>query len=525
MSEEQQTQQTRERYDLIVVGSGGALVTLDRALAAGYRCALVEMGRFGGTCLTRGCIPTKVMTTAATLAWEARRGHVIGVDTADVRLNWPRISERVHAAIDQRFDVEAHYRGQANCTVYQGAARCESDGSLTIWDRAGELMAEIEGERIVIATGAHTRVDPLEGLEPDCYWTSETLFADDWPEQLPESLVIFGAGPIGCEFAHIFHEAGVRVTIVQRNVRLLPYADAEVSRHLLSSLQARGIEVYTDTVAQRVTRLDERRLSIDLRSRMSGEERTIEGERILLATGIIPHTALAPERAGIAVDGQGWIRINPFLETSRPGVWAIGDCTGQFPFRHVVNYQASLLADNLFPETRAPEEQGTGLRWARYDGIPYVTFSLPEVAHCGLTTDEAEASGRRYRITERHYSDNAKGQAMGLAKDSPEDGYVRLIIDDGEEPGRLLGAHIIGPEASVLLQPFLVLLSSWPSRLDAQPVHEEMLGSEAARARMAENAIRQVTPGTVWHMNETMTPHPALSEVSFWAVSELGGAL
>ncbi|MDI9498192.1 MAG: NAD(P)/FAD-dependent oxidoreductase [Bacillota bacterium] len=484
------------QHDLIVIGSGGGLVTLDRALAAGHDCALIEKGRFGGTCLTRGCIPTKVLTTAATLAMDARRGARIGVETEHARLNWQTLSRRVQSRVSQRFSVEDYYRSQPNCHVYTGSAAFTEDGLLEVSYEDGRVPDLLAGRRIVIATGGRTRVDPLPGLTDDMFLTSETLFAEKWPRTPPERLLILGGGPVGVEFAHVFHEAGSRVSLAQRNVRLLPAAEPEISRQLLEALGARGIEVHTDTVCDEVTRAANGDILCRLRGRTSGLLTTVVCDAILLATGIVPHDGLHPERAGIQTDARGWIRTNEFLETSRPGVWAIGDINGRYSFRHVANQEAICLADNLFPETRTAGEAGAGPRPMRYDAVPCVTFSAPEVAHAGLTAEAAGAAGYRIRVARRRFSQTAKGYALGHEAGTPGDGLVLLIIDAGETPGRLLGAHIIGHEAALLLQPLLLLL-----------------GAPAADSR-----------DHVARMNAIMTPHPALSEAVFWAVSELGGA-
>ncbi|MDI9469788.1 MAG: NAD(P)/FAD-dependent oxidoreductase [Bacillota bacterium] len=485
------------RHDLIVIGSGGGLVTLDRALAAGYDCALIEKGRFGGTCLTRGCIPTKILATAATLAMEVRQADRIGVETEGVNLNWQTLSRRVQAAVNQRFQVEDHYRSQPNCHVYTGSAAFTADGDIEVSYGDGRAPDILRSDRIVIATGGHTRIDPLPGLTDDMYLTSETLFAEKWPRTPPDRLLILGGGPVGVEFAHIFHEAGTRVTLAQRNVRLLPQAEPEISGQLLAALRERGIVVHTDTVCDEVMRAANGEILCRLRERTSGRLTTVATDQILLATGIVPHTELQPERAGIQVDERGWIQTNEYLETSRPGVWAIGDVNGRYSFRHVVNQEAICLADNLFPETRAVGGADNGRRPMRYDAVPQVTFSAPEVAHAGLTAQAAQAAGHLIRVARRRFSQSAKGQALGHPAGTAEDGLVLLIIDAGEAPGRLLGAHIIGPEAALLLQPLLLLL-----------------GAPHADSRDCDHVAR---------MNAIMTPHPALSEAVFWAVSELGG--
>ncbi len=569
-------------YDLVVIGSGAGLVLLDRALAAGQRCALVERGAFGGTCLNRGCIPTKVLCSAANLAHESKRAAKLGVEIDGVRLNWDRISQRVWQAIGENQEVASYYEKQANCDVYRASASFCEDASLTLKSSQGEDMGRIFGRRILIATGSRTRVHEVPGLNLDDprVWTSESLFGKHWPKTLPKRLLILGGGPIACEFAHVFCEAGVEVTLVQRNVRLLPKEEALFSEQLQQSFLQRGIQVRLGTVLERVEDLSanqdsagETGLRVHLKERQGEARHELLCDAILLATGVEPQQGLEPEKAGILCDEAGYIKTNAFCETSLPGVWALGDCRGGHPFRHVANQEGLLLADNLYPypagssqatvraslpclepPVQADLDEGKNqpaevlakannggdviqsieglnlppLRWMRYDNYPVVTYCWPELAHVGWLEHELQERSWTYTVAERRYHENAKGMALGYSADDVDDGWIRLYIADGQDgcwqAGTLLGVHIMGAEASVLLQPFLLAMTQFlPNRYRAE---EEEIPLSPLAQKHVEASIEEAPPKTaVSAILNTVTPHPALPEITFWAMSELGGEL
>lgn len=244
---------------------------------------------------------------------------------------------------------------------------------------------ELEGKMIVIGTGGRTNIPKFPGFEDVGYITSESFFTDAFPQRPYKSLIILGGGPIGCEFAHIFDAAGTDVTIVQHNVRLLPKEDADVSTFLLKQFQNRGLHVALnkETLSARIENGEK---VVVLEDRGTGEKTEVRGEEILVAPGIRPMTDLLHlENTDVTVDKRGYIETNEFLETAAEGIWAIGDVNGRAPFRHKANYEAEILADNLFG-TAAPAHW----RWAEYGVVPAVTYTYPEAAHVGLTADAAQ---------------------------------------------------------------------------------------------------------------------------------------
>jgi len=494
-----------KHYDVILIGTGAANIVADAALAQGLRVALVERGRFGGTCLNRGCIPTKILAAAANALCQIREDRRIGVTAGAVRLDWETVARRMRRKIDEAPHIQEYYDRFPNVDTYNGTASFTDSRTLRV-DLNGGGAAELEGDKIVLGTGARTNVPDLPGLAEAGFVTSETFFADAFPQAPYRSLIIIGGGPIGCEFAHIFNAAGTQVTVVQHNVRLLPREDGDVSAFLLRQFEARGVAVLLnrETVCVRV---EDGLKVLRVKDRATGEETETAAEEIFVAPGIRPMTELLHlENTDIATDKRGYIRTNEFLETTARDIYALGDVNGLAPFRHKANYEAEILAHNLF-EGRAPEEW----RWASYGLVPAVTYTYPEAAHAGLTEQEAARRGFEVETAVNHYSAAAKGYALGFEPGAPDDGFVKLVLDKAAK--HILGVHIVGPEASLLLQPFLNQLNCGTHTVT--PVNGDIASPVAARLR-ALPLTRTLDPQSVYTVSETMTPHPSLSEVTLW---------
>lgn len=493
-------------YDLIVIGTGAGLIVLDEALKQGLQCAVIEKGKFGGTCLNRGCIPTKVLTTAANYFRAAEHFQEMGLSGGPVKIDWPVLAARVKVKLEEYQATRDYYRQFANLDVYEGHAAFLNERELEISLNEGCSKPIISGRTIVIATGAYTKLPGLKGREEAGYLTSESFFGTAFPVKPFARLVIAGGGPIGCEMAHIFSAAGTQVTILQHNVRLLPKEDAEISAALLTALRKNGIDVRLNVDLDSVV-LNTAGKIIAFHDRATGEKDSVQTEEIFYATGVAPAiTGLGLENTGIKVDASGWIMTNEFLETTVNGVYALGDINGGPAFRHRANYEADILAHNLFVE---PEPQKW--RWARYDLVPAVTFTYPEVAHVGLTEVEARAEGYRVKVGKNYYANTAKGYALGITERSDEAGLVKLVVN--EDNDEILGAHIIGVEAALLLQPLINLLNLGPMQL--VPRNPE-IASPAVQELRREGMRRELQPKGAFDLGQVMTPHPSLAEVVMW---------
>jgi len=495
-----------KKYDVIIIGTGAANIVLDAALKQGLQCAVIEKGKFGGTCLTRGCIPTKVLATAADYIREIQDLPKIGVEVEPAKMNWDIISRRVWEKIDEHKEVLRHYQKYANLAIYQGSGFFTGEKTLQVKLHDGSLSEEMTAEKIIIDVGARTNLPEITGREATGYICSETLFGDKYPKQPYKSLIIVGGGPIGCEFSHIFAAAGTKVTVVQHNNRLLSKADEDISEQIRQNMEAFGIKTYLNANLLEAKKADDQKTLL-FEDRETGERIEVTGEEIMYATGIKPVSKeLKIENTAIETDERGWIKTNEFLETSVNGIWAIGDINGQPAFRHKANYEADILAHNLF----GGNEPGKW-RWARYDVVPAVTFTYPQVAQVGLTETEAREKGYAVKIGKQFYHNTAKGYALGFTSGDGMDGFVKLIVDGATN--NILGVHVIGAQASLLIQPFINMLNMGTVTL--KPINEA-IGSATAKELRKAGLTRTLDPHSVISVGETMTPHPSLAEVIMW---------
>lgn len=493
-------------YDLIIIGTGGASIVADAAVRAGKRVAVIEKGKFGGTCLTRGCIPTKVLVTAADSMVEIKEMQTIGIEVGNPTMNWDIVGKRTWEVINRHEGVRSYYEEQELVDVYPGLASFKDNHSIVVTYADGTSSDILTATDIVIATGAKTLNLPLEGLEEVGYISSESFFGDKFPKTPYKSIIVLGGGAIATEFSHIFNKAGAKVTLIQRSAHLLKKEDSDVADALMRSLRKQGVDVRTNTKLLRAYQDGDQKVIV-YEDVASGEILEAKAEEILLATGIQPETAgLGLENTDIELLPGGWIKTNEFLETSVDHVYALGDVNGEAALRHKANYEADVLGHNLYVATSDEE-----LRWARYDLVPAVTFTYPQVAHVGLTEKEALAAGYEVGTGINYYANTAKGFALGMKEEEKEDAFVKIVVD--KKTNNILGIHAVGPQASALIQPFINLMNSGETVLT--PIHEE-IASERTKTVRAKGLVRTLDPHSVISIGETMTPHPAIQEVIMW---------
>jgi len=489
-----------ERYDLAIVGSGAGLMVLEAALSRGLRCAIVEKSKFGGTCLTKGCIPSKMLAYPADLIREAGHARRIGLDFSPPEVDWAKISARMWEQIGHSKSIENTLLGTENLTVYKGTGEFTGPNSMKVSYTGGEPSSEFEAERFVVAVGARSFVPEIEGLEESGYVVSETFFGEKFPEKPWESLVIVGGGPIGAEFAHIFSALGTRVSIVQSRERILMNEEEEISEFVRRQFEENGIEVHTNARAVSAAPSGSNK-ALTIEDKATGRRSTIEAEEIFIAAGVRSAAdSLRTEKAGIELDSKGYIRTNDFLETSVPHIWAIGDINGKYQFRHKANYEAEVLINNMF---------GNGDRKrAYYNSVPWAVYTHPQVAHVGLTEREIQDSGLKYYVGKNYYSEVVGGIKMGYKKGDFDDGFVKLIVG---EDRKILGVHIVGPHAAILLQPFVYLMNTGH------------ICGRATKSGAGLSELRIMCPqlGTIAPINESMVIHPALSELTAWALEKI----
>lgn len=416
---------TTEQYDLIIIGSGSGNSIIGPE-HDDWRIAMVERGVFGGTCLNRGCIPTKMFVFPADLAEHARHGDRYGIRTSFDGADWPAIVQRVFGRIDPIAEGGREYRiGLPNVDVYEHSAHFVGDRELEVGGH------RIRGEQVVIAAGARSYIPDVPGIDDVPFHTSDNIMR---LPKLPEHLVIFGGGFIACEMAHVFGSLGSAVTIINRGHRLLQAADADISARLTRELGTR-FDLALGAQVHRVRRTGDG-VAVDLTC--DGGRRSIEGDVLLVATGRIANAdQLRVADGGIAVDEFGNVKVDRYGRTTAPGVWALGDVNGRHQLKHMANGEAKVVRHNL----SHPDDLRT------YDDrpAPSAVFTSPQVGTCGLTEAQAAASGEPYCAITHDYAGAAYGWAM-----EDDQGFCKLI---GDPRTRMVtGAHVIGYQASILVQ-------------------------------------------------------------------------
>ncbi len=415
--------------DLLVIGGGSAgFAAAIRAAEEGARVVIVNQGPIGGTCVNVGCVPSKALIRALEAYHRAGESRYTGVHTVPGVLHWHRVvaqKDQLVAELRQAkyVDVLAAY---PQITYMEGKARL-----------TGSTQVEINGTtykplKVVVAIGASPWAPPIPGLAESGYLTSTTAMA---LRELPRSMIVLGANAVGLELAQVFARAGVAVTVIELLDRIAPFEDEEVSAELARHLADEGLTLVTGASTQHVARDAEGyRLRVQLQD---GTETTFTAERLLVATGRRPNTAeLGLEAAGVKVDRRGAILVNEYAQTTNPNIFAAGDCAALPQFVYVAAHSGTVAAENAL----------MGLhRRLDLEALPRVTFTDPQIASVGLTEQGAREQGYDVRVSVLPLEHVPKALA---ARDTR--GLIKLVADGATD--RLLGAHIVAPEASEVIQ-------------------------------------------------------------------------
>ncbi|RCW39810.1 mycothione reductase [Halopolyspora algeriensis] len=456
-------------FDLVIIGTGSGNGILDERFDD-WNVAIVEKGigpngAYGGTCLNVGCIPTKMFVHTADVASAPDAGPKLGVELERRDVRWREIRDRIFGRIDPIAAGGRRYRVEdnPNVTVYEGTGRFTGVKQLTVATSSG--TETITADRFVVAAGGRPAVPDIPGLDSAGYHTSDTIMR---LEELPHRLIIMGTGFIGAEFAHVFSSLGVEVTLIGRSNCVLRSEDIDISQRF-TRLAADQWDVRLN---RRETRVERRggltRLHLD------GPEGTevVDGEQLLIATGRVPNSDLVDAGAGgIATDENGKIEVDALQRTSVEGVWALGDISSTHELKHVANHEERVVQHNLL-HPDSPVE--TDHRF-----VPHAVFSGPQIASVGMTEQEAQARGARYVTAMQDYAGIAYGWAM-----EDTTGFAKLLADPAT--GRLLGAHIMGPQAPTLLQP---LIQAMHFGIDARSMARGQYWIHPAMPELIENAL------------------------------------
>lgn len=416
-----------ETFDVIVIGSGSGMIVSANAVANGFRTALVESGKMGGTCINRGCVPSKMLIYPADVAAMIREAEKLGIKATIDSIDFSKITSRMRKLVTE--DVERQAKAvetDTRITWFKDVAEFVSDYTL----KAGDHV--IKADRIFIVSGARPDTPPLRGIENVNYLTSDTVLN---LEKLPKSLVIVGGGYIAAEYGHFFSSLGTAVTIIQRSPRILPEEEPEISE-LLTEEMSKRLEIFTNYEATEVKEGKDNKTVI-AKGRADGQIKEFSGEALLIAVGRVPNSdTLKPEKTGVELDKRGYVNVNQFLETRKKNVFAFGDAIGKQMFKHVANYEAHIAWHNAVHDHKIEVD---------YSAAPHAVFTHPQVASVGMKEAEAMQAGYKILVGRAFYKDTAQGAAIAETK-----GFVKVLVQ--QKTGKILGGHIIGPYASMLIQ-------------------------------------------------------------------------
>jgi len=455
-----------QEYDVVILGGGpGGYVAAIRAAQLGLKTAIVERNKLGGTCLHKGCIPTKALLRSAEVYRTTKGSEEFGVETNEVTLNLVKVQERKDKIVSQLHNGVQHLMKKGKIDVFEGTGRILGPsifsplpGTISVEMNNGEENEMLIPKNVVIATGS--RPKQLPGIEADGHFVMTSDEALDM-EALPKSILIIGGGVIGVEWASLLSDFGVDVTILEYAEALIPAEDKEISREMQRLFKKRGIKVITSAkVLPDTIKTGD---GVVLLAEVKGEVKEYSAEKLLISVGRQANIeGIGLENTDIGVD-KGFITTNEYYQTNESHIYAIGDCIGGVQLAHVASHEGMTAIEHIANKEPNP---------LSYSHIPTCIYSYPEAAKVGLTEEEARNKG--YQIKTGKFSFRSIGKALVFGE---VDGFVKMIVD--EATNDLLGVHMIGPHVTDLI-------------------------SEASLARVLD--------ATPWEIGQTIHPHPSLSE-------------
>ncbi|MEK6984397.1 MAG: dihydrolipoyl dehydrogenase [Nanoarchaeota archaeon] len=450
-----------QSFDLIVIGAGSGLNISSAASSKGLKVAVVEKGPMGGTCLNRGCIPSKILIESADVAELISRSKNFGIKSRISSVDFKSITSRASKIVDRdASEIEEGVAEDKNTALFKVEAKFIGDRTL----RVGKET--IKGDKVIIAAGTRPLIPKIEGLDAVDFITSDEALR---LKKQPKTMTIMGGGYIAAELAHFYGSLGTEIAIIQRGKLLVPNEDEEISIKF-TEIFRKKYNVLTEFDAIKVHKKKKKFLVV---AKNAKKHKTLSSDALLVATGRIPNSdTLDLSKSGIEIDNKGFIKTNEYLETTAKNIWALGDIAGKYLFKHSANLEAQYVYNNAVLNQRAPVD---------YTAMPHAIFSSPQIAGVGMREQDLKQQKIDY-VTGKHYY-NKTGMGIALQDNN---GFVKIFSD--RKTRKILGCHILGTDASTL-------------------IHEVIV---AMKAGLTVDAIR-----------ETVHIHPALSEVVQRAVNSI----
>jgi dihydrolipoamide dehydrogenase len=464
-----------QQYDVIVIGSGpGGYVAGIRAGQLGLKVAVIEKDPFlGGTCLHRGCIPTKSLLENADVWGKIQKAKDFGITVGDVTLNWSDVQKRKQGVVDQNAKGIEFLFKKNKVERIAGFGRVSGKGEVEVVVEGGEPR-KLKTKNIVLAMGSVPRDLPHIKSDGKSIINSDHILSID---RVPKSMLVIGAGAVGCEFASIFSRFGTKTTVVEVMPQLLPIEDDEISKEFTRIFKKKGIEVFADA---KVLSCEIGDGVVKSTIETKGKQQVIETEVVLSATGRRPVTENAGlDKTKVVIDKRGFIEVDQFMRTAEPNVYAIGDIVPTPALAHCASAEGILVMEFI---------KGLDVRPINYDHVPNATYTDPEVASVGLTEKKAKEKGYDVKVGKFAFTANSKAKIIGEAG-----GLVKYVTDAKYD--ELLGVHIVGPKATELIAEACVALElEATAESIAKTIHAHPTLSEAmmeAAEDVAGHSIHQ----------------------------------
>ncbi|MDF2038542.1 dihydrolipoyl dehydrogenase [Bacillus sp. CMF12] len=455
-----------QEYDLVILGGGtGGYVAAIRASQLGLKTAMVEKGKLGGTCLHKGCIPSKALLRSAEVFATAKHSEDFGVMTSDVSINFSKVQERKNKIVDQLHKGVQHLMKQGKIDVFEGTGRIlgpsifsPMPGTISVEMNNGDENEMLIPKNVIVATGSRPRTLPGLDIDGQLVMTSDEALA---LEEVPSSIIIVGGGVIGIEWASMLSDFGADVTVIEYADRIIPTEDKEISKEMQRLMKKKGVKIVTG--AKVLPETLQKGEGVTISAEVKGSQQEFSAEKLLVSVGRQANTeGIGIENTDIQIE-KGFILANEYFQTKESHIYAIGDVIGGLQLAHVASHEGIVAVEHIAGQNPSPID---------YSLVSKCIYSSPEAASVGLTEDEAKEKG--HNVKTGKFSFRAIGKALVFGE---SDGFVKIVAD--KDTDDILGVHMIGPHVTDMI-------------------------SEAGLARVLD--------ATPWEVAHTIHPHPTLSE-------------
>ena len=422
-----------QSFDLIVIGAGSGLNVASAVAEKGLKVAIVEKGPMGGTCLNRGCIPSKIIIHSADVAEIIKKGRDFGINAKISSINFKKITSRASSIVDKDArEIEEAIIEDKNTTLFKAEAKFTAERTLKV----GKGI--IKGDKIVIAAGTRPLIPQIEGLKDTNYITSDEALR---LREQPKILTILGGGYIAAELAHFFGALGSKINIIQKGKFLVPNEDEEISKKF-TEIFKKKYKILTEFNVTKVLQKGKRFVAV---AKSKNKKKKLISDQLLVAVGRIPNTDLLDlSKTNVETDGKGFIKTNEYLETSAKNIWALGDIVGKFLFKHSANLEAGYVYNNAILNERIKVD---------YRAMPHAIFSSPQIAGVGLREQDLREGKIDYAVGKYMFIKSGMGIAL-----QDNGGFVKVFADRKTE--KILGCHILGTDASTLIHEVIVAMKA-----------------------------------------------------------------